>query len=146
MKQLGKYARRSQVRQYQLEPTNCVIKVQLVDIDFYPGMSEETLAFNATLHIHEDRKIYKYDCSNDGKGGSTNIRPRYCEDQPEFNEHCRTTLQNWEKYLSTQRDDKFYEVVAQYGWDLSEMKEEAKKSAESEVNDLLAEWCDKHDL
>lgn len=145
MKKLTKRAKMSELRKYEIDSASCILEIQLVDIDFYPRMSEETLAFNAILQIFDGSQICKFDCSNDGKGGSTCIHPHYYEAQPERAEYSKTILQKWDSYLSTQRDEKFYKVAEQYGWNLSDMKE-ATKSAESEINDMLAVWCDSHNL
>ena len=55
-------------------------------------------------------------------------------------------LRRWNAYLSTQRDDNFYAVAEQMGWNLGNNRRVVRKSAESEVNNLLAEWSEKHHL
>ena len=146
MKRLGKKARMSETRNYVLtNPTN-TIEAQLIDIDFYPRMSEETLAFNATLRLKEDTHVFTYDCSNDGHGGSTNICPKFIKSAPSEMEHSKGLLRRWNEYLSTQRDGQFYAVAEQMGWNIADNGKVVTKSAESEVNNLLAEWCEKHNL
>lgn len=147
MRKLSKSARMSEKRSYMLSsnPSDAIL-AQLVDIDFYPRMSEETLAFNATLQLQEGAIICSYDCSNDGHGGCTTIRPQVVKSTPSLTDRCREIFKKWNEHLSTQRDDKFYEVAKQLGWNLPDTGTEAKKSAESEVNNLLAEWCDKNNL
>lgn len=137
----------SEKRSYMLSsnPSDAIL-AQLVDIDFYPRMSEETLAFNATLQLQEGTIICSFDCSNDGHGGCTTIRPQVVKSTPSLTDRCREIFKKWNEYLSTQRDDKFYEVAKKLGWNLPDTGTEAKKSAESEVNNLLAEWCDKNNL
>jgi len=137
----------SEKRSYMLssKPSDAIL-AQLVDIDFYPRMSEETLAFNATLQLQEGAIICSFDCSNDGHGGCTTIRPQVVKSTPFLTERYREIFKKWNEYLSTQRDDKFYEVAKQLGWNLPNTGTEAKKSAESEVDNLLAEWCDKNNL
>ena len=137
----------SEKRSYMLSsnPSDAIL-AQLVDIDFYPRMSEETLAFNATLQLQEGAIICSYDCNNDGHGGCTTIRPQVVKSTPSLTDRCREIFKKWNEHLSTQRDDKFYEVAEKLGWNLLNTGTEAKKSAESEVNNLLAEWCDKNNL
>lgn len=147
MKKIKKNARCSERRIYQLDAEGSDFMVaQLVDIDFYPRMSEETLAFNATLRILAGSFVCCFDCSNDGHGGCTIIHPRYNADRPTLTERYREVLQRWNRYLNTQRDDRFYETAAQLGWDIGKTGNAVMKSAESEVNELLADWCDRHDL
>lgn len=146
MKKLSKKDRVSEERSYTLSSdVQDLVVAQLVDIDFYPRMSEETLAFNATLHLQVGALMCSYDCSNDGHGGSTTIRPHCVKTTPEQTTRYNETLRKWNEYLSTQRDDKFYEVAAQMGWNVADMKS-ATKSAEGEVDNMLADWCDKHNL
>lgn len=66
MKRIKKCDRVSDLRSYQLS-ADCsdVMTVKLRDIDFYPRMSEETLAFNAILVIQYGSLSYTYNCCND---------------------------------------------------------------------------------
>lgn len=144
MNRLSKRSRESEVRKYNLDG-NVMMEAQLVDIDFYPRMSEETLAFNATLRLMDGTQVCLFDCRNDGKGGCTDIRPQYDAQQPALIDRYRNALEKWNGYLSTQRDEKFYEIAEQMGWNVADVKD-ATKSAESEVNGMLADWCDKHNL
>lgn len=147
MKRLSKKARMSETRAYLLGPNpSDTIEAQLIDIDFYPRMSEETLAFNATLRIKEGIQTFVYDCHNDGHGGSTTICPNFVKSVPSDIDHCKELLKRWNDFLSTQRDDKFYAVAEQMGWSMADNGRVVTKSAESEVNNLLAEWCEKHNL
>lgn len=147
MKRLNNKARISEKRTYLVssEPVN-VIVAQLINIDFYPRMSEETLAFNATLLLQEGANIFSFECSNDGHGGCTSIRPQLVKASPENIDSGRDAFDRWQSFLSTQRDDEFYDVSEQMGWAHTSEGALITKSAESEVNNLLAEWCDKHNL
>lgn len=147
MKKLPKQARISETRAYQLSPKpSDKIEAQLFDIDFYPEVSAETLAFIAKLCIKDGDYTFMYDCYNDGQGGSTTISPNYVNSFPSDIKQCQEMLRRWNSYLSTQRDDKFYEVAEQMGWNVDNNRRVVRKSAESEVNNLLAEWCEKHHL
>lgn len=147
MKKLPKQARISETRAYQLSPKpSDKIEAQLFDIDFYPEVSAETLAFIAKLSIKDGDYTFMYDCYNDGQGGSTIISPNYVNSFPFDIKQCQEMLRRWNAYLSTQRDDKFYEVAEQMGWNVDNNRRVVRKSAESEVNNLLAEWCEKHHL
>lgn len=147
MKKLPKQARISELRAYQLSPKpSDRIEVQLFDIDFYPEVRAETLAFIAKLSIKDGDYTFMYDCYNDGQGGSTTISPNYVNSFPSDIKQCQEMLRRWNTYLSTQRDDKFYEVAQQMGWNVDNNRRVVKKSAESEVNNLLVEWCEKHHL
>lgn len=145
MKRLSKKARMGETRAYVLSPSD-TIEAQLIDIDFYPRMSEETLAFNATLCIKIGLMIFCYDCRNDGHGESTNICPKLVKSSPSENAEYREVLKKWDEYLRTQRDDQFYAVAEQMGWNIADNGKVVTKSAESEVNNLLAEWCEKQNL
>lgn len=144
MKRSGKCSKVSETRKYTLDD-NRVMEAQLVDIDFYPRMSEETLAFNATLRLTYGSQVCLFDCSNDGKGGCTDIRPHYNESQPALVDCFREIFNKWDGYLSTQRDDRFYEIAEQMGCNVGD-EHRATKRAESEVNGMLADWCDRHNL
>lgn len=147
MKKLPKQARKSETRAYQLSPKpSDKIEAQLFDIDFYPEVCAETLAFIAKLSIKDGDYTFMYDCYNDGQGGSTTISPNYVNSFPSDIKQCQEMLRRWNAYLSTQRDDKFYEVAEQMGWNVDNNRRVVRKSAESEVNNLLAEWCEKHHL
>ena len=147
MKKLTKQDRISETRSYQLSTNPSVlIEAQLFDIDFYPEVSEETLAFIAKLSIKDGDYTFMYDCYNDGHGGSTTICPNFVKSVPSDIDHCKELLRRWNDYLSTQRDDKFYAVAEQMGWCMADNGRVVTKSAESEVNNLLAEWCEKHNL
>lgn len=147
MKKLPKQTRISETRAYQLSPKpSDKIEAQLFDIDFYPEVSAETLAFIAKLSIKDGDYTFMYDCYNDGQGGSTTISPNYVNSFPSDIKQCQEMLRRWNAYLSTQRDDKFYEVAEQMGWNVDNNRRVVRKSAESEVNNLLAEWCEKHHL
>ena len=147
MKKLPKQVRISETRAYQLSTNPSVlIEVQLFDIDFYPEVSAETLAFIAKLSIKDGNYTFMYDCYNDGQGGSTTISPNYVNSFPSDIKQCQEMLRRWNAYLSTQRDDNFYAVAEQMGWKVDNNRRVVRKSAESEVSNLLAEWCDKHHL
>jgi len=147
MKKLTKQDRISETRSYQLSTNPSVlIEAQLFDIDFYPEVSEETLAFIAKLSIKDGDYTFMYDCYNDGHGGSTTISPNYVNSFPSDIKQCQEMLRRWNAYLSTQRDDNFYAVAEQMGWKVDNNRRVVRKSAESEVSNLLAEWCDKHHL
>ena len=121
------------------------MEAQLTDIDFYPRMSDETLAFNATLCLSSGSVVCHYACRNDGQGGSTDIRPKCPVSSSTPSESSVKLLNEWNKYLSTQRDDQFYAVVGQLGMEMAD-KEVVTKTAEGEVNEMLAKWCDKNGL
>ena len=147
MKKLPKQARISETRAYQLSPKpSDKIEAQLFDIDFYPEVSAETLAFIAKLSIKDGDYTFMYDCYNDGHGGCTTISPNYVNSFPSDIKQCQEMMRRWNAYLSTQRDDMFYAVAEQMGWNVDNNRRVVRKSAESEVNNLLAEWCDKHHL
>lgn len=142
MKRLSKKERRSWVRTYYINPTK-EIMAQLQDIDFYPRMSDETLAFNAKLVLVSKDERFEYNCANSGNGGSTNIYPSCSESSIK---DARLLLDEWDKHLKTKRDDTFYEIAELNGIDVSFFEKEITKSSESEVNHLLAEWCEEHNL
>lgn len=147
MKKLSKSARMSEKRSYMLSSNQSDVMVaQLVDIEFYPRMSEETLAFNATLQLVHGAVMCSYDCRNDGHGGCTTMRPKYTNSDPSLIDKSKEIFRRWSAHLSTLRDDNFYEVAKQLGWNMPNTGNEVKKNAESEVNNLLAEWCDRHNL
>lgn len=57
------------------------MKLELKTIKFYEKMSEETNCFQAKLYINGK---YCADVKNDGKGGCTDIRVVYSENQDKF--------------------------------------------------------------
>lgn len=147
MKKKSSIIRRSEMRTYNLgDGIADVLEAQLIDIDFYPRMSEETLAFNATLMIRYSSQVYTFDCRNDGHGGCTVIQPHCIGTDSVSPGQFRDIIRRWDSYLRTQRDEKFYEAASQMGWSLSDKAAIVTKNAESEVNNMLAEWCDVHNL
>lgn len=147
MKNKRKNNRVSALRTYQLsDDKSDILQTRLADIDFYPRMSEETLAFNAVLQIHYDGQVFAFDCCNDGHGGSTDIRPKVVETDPSCLDRFREILKKWAGHLSTQRDDAFYETASRLGWNISGLTDIVSKSVEGEVDNMLAVWCDANNL
>ena len=145
MKRLSNKERMSETRTYTLSSAlSDTVEVQLVDIEFYPRMSDETLAFNAKLHIKGSTGTFAYECRNDGRGGNTDICPVDAKSFGNAKDGMKL-LKRWDGYLKTQRDDKFYAFAKQMGWKLND-NSTVTKSAEGEVDNILAEWCDKYKL
>ncbi|MDO4497929.1 MAG: hypothetical protein Q4B58_08915 [Bacteroidales bacterium] len=145
MRRRNQAACKSERRTYQLSSlATGVMVAQLVDIEFYPRLSEETLAFNATLHLQYGDNLCIFGCKNDGQGGSTSIYLLTEGSMAKLAEYKQIFAQ-WKEHLSTQEDDKFQSVASAMGWNTSNMGK-TMKNPESEVNDMLAEWCDKNNL
>lgn len=142
MKRLTKAQRISEQRVYIINGVHFTMRME--DINFYPEMSDETLAFNATLIIEGSHTINKYNCKNNGCGASTDIVPQFDRDHPLRTNAYRDVAKMMDDYLHTVPDDGLIQFMKEQGCLVDELS--CKKSLDGEVDNMLAVWCDKYGL
>lgn len=108
--------------------------IQLFNIKFYPDISDETLAFHADLHLQLDGVTHIIPSYNRGHGA--------CDDYNFPDIESRKAFDTLDAYLRTIPNDDLIAFMKQFG----EINHIIYNDLESEVNHLLAVWCDNNNL